>query len=352
MWDKFLIPIITGTVATVVGGIILFRLTMPPSSDVTPTRIAQVTATIELPIITTIPTALPANTPIPTLRPTSTLTLAPTNIPTITPVPPTRTPTPSPTPLPGSTKVSADGTSMVFVPAGEFLMGSSNADMEAIYREKPQHTVYLDAFWIDKYEVTNAQYKKCVDVRKCTKPSNERSFTRITYYGDPNYDNYPVINVWWNDARTFCEWIGKRLPTEAEWEKAARGTDGRIYPWGSIWDGTKLNYCDRNCQFDWKDKNSNDGYVDTAPVGSYSNNISPYGAMDMAGNVEEWTADWFDDYFYSNYPSRNPSGPTLGQYRVLRGGSWQDDATKVRVAFRIGAIQDYWGVDVGFRCAQ
>jgi formylglycine-generating enzyme required for sulfatase activity len=226
---------------------------------------------------------------------------------------------------------------MVFVPAGEFLMGSSDADKDAGSDEKPQHTVYLDAFWIDKYEVTNAQYKQCVGAGRCQQPSTTSSSTRSSYYGDSKYDNYPVIGVSWRDAILFCEWAGKRLPTEAEWEKAARGAAGRIYPWGDRYDISKVNA---------------DGKVgDTTAVGSYPAGASPYGAMDMAGNVWEWVADWYDAKYYASSPKDNPTGPS-GSARVLRGGAWDSYQYFVRAADRNSIYPDYRLINVGFRCAQ
>lgn len=278
------------------------------------------------------------------VAPTLALTSAPTAAPTV--VPPTATPTKpvvsssSSTLGIGSTKISPiDGAIMVYVPAGEFLMGSSDADKQAFDNEKPQHTVYLNAFWIDKFEVTNALYKKCVDARKCPAPQDGTSYTRRSYYGNSQFDNYPVINVSWDDATRYCAWAGKNLPTEAEWEKAARGTDGRIYPWGNIFDKNLLN--------SWEG-----GKGDTTAVGSYPNGASPYGAMDMAGNVWEWVADWYDVNYYKSSPARNPKNETTGQYHVVRGGSWYDSQDLVRAAFRTYYEVDNWAHPLGFRCVE
>jgi len=151
------------------------------------------------------------------------------------------------------------GPDMVFIPAGEFIMGNDGGD-----DEKPERKVFLDAFCIDKYEVTNAQYKECVDAGACNPPARPSSPSRLSYYDNPEYDNYPVIWVTWDDAQAYCKWKGKRLPTEAEWEKAARGTDGHLWPWGnSEPDGSKLNLCDVNCTYDWKESHIDDGYVET-----------------------------------------------------------------------------------------
>ena len=241
---------------------------------------------------------------------------------------------------------------MVYVPEGEFLMGSADSDADASSDEKPQHTVYLDAYWIDKTEVTNAMYALCVQAGVCSPPSSTGSSTRSSYYGDPQYDNYPVINVSWNDATAYCEWAGGRLPTEAEWEKAARGTDGRVYPWGNEnVAGNLLNFCDSNCQYDWADKTVDDGYADTAPVGSYPDGASPYGALDMAGNVWEWVNDWYGSSYYGNSPSENPAGPSSGDARVLRGGSWYFYVSSVRAAGRGGYEPALRVIDFGFRCS-
>ena len=152
---------------------------------------------------------------------------------------------------------------MVRVPAGPFLMGSEDGGQD----EQPEHSVVLDEFTIDQYEVTNAHYKQCVDAGVCDPPERVDSETRPRYFGEPEFANYPVIGVTWADAQTYCEWRGARLPTEAEWEKAARGTDGRILPWGDTFDPTVLNYCDSNCAdccgIPWADMAHDDGYADT-----------------------------------------------------------------------------------------
>ena len=221
----------------------------------------------------------------------------------------------------------------VDVPAGEFMMGSDPAvDPDASDDEMPQHAVYVDAFRISKYEVTNAQYAQCVRATVCDEPGDLR------YYLDPAYADHPVVYVSWFDAQTFCEWIGGRLPTEAEWEKAARGTDGRIYPWGNEFAESKCNTFES-------------GIGDTTEVGSYSDGASPYGAMDMAGNVWEWVADWYDAGYYSEAPERNPQGPDSGEVRVLRGGSWYYYQDLARCASRPRYSPDARGSHVGFRVA-
>jgi len=239
------------------------------------------------------------------------------------------------------------GVSMRLVPAGEFTMGSETYD-----NEKPIHQVYLNAYYLDKYEVTNALYQACVDAGICDPPHQTSSNSHSSYYGNSQFDNYPVINVDWNQAKTYCEWRGARLPTEAEWEKAARGTNGLTYPWGNAFDGTKVNFCDKNCSFDWADNSYDDGYNDTAPVGSYPNGISPYGLYEMAGNVWEWVADWYDANYYSNSPASNPQGPSSGDGRALRGGSWSGSDDDVRTSSRPGNAPVLWNYFFGFRCAR
>jgi len=265
--------------------------------------------------------------------------------PTATPAPPMQTsevsktsevlPTESSALSIGSTTTGKDGMTLLYVPAGEFTMGNDvNAD------EQPIHKVTLDAFWIDQTEVTNKQYAACVSAGKCVAPSNTNSATHSSYYGDSQFDNYPVIYVDWNKAKTYCEWAGRRLPTEAEWEKAARGTDGRTYPWGNDSPSNSL-------------LNYNNAVGDTTAVGKYPSGKSIYGALDMAGNVWEWVNDWYGETYYQSSPSSNPLGPDTGQYRVLRGGAWNLNEVNVRSADRGNVTPDVIGGDVvGFRCSR
>jgi formylglycine-generating enzyme required for sulfatase activity len=287
--------------------------------------------------------------------PTRTPTIAPTftSIPSATYTPiPTATPTIIPTPTAIVTQISSiDGMVLVFVPAGEFKMGSAKADdPQAMDEEIPQHIVYLDAYWIDQTEVTNAQYAACVASGTCTKPSDSTSLSRSSYYDNQQYANYPAIFVTWIQAAAYCNWVGRRLPTEAMWEKAARGPDGLIFPWGNTFDGTRANYCDINCINGWKDSGFDDGYLDTSPVGDYPAGVSIYGALDMSGNVYEWVADWFEPYRRIN--QLNPTGPTTGTEHIIRGGSWGDDSARIRAAVRSHMNVPGSSNFIGFRCAR
>jgi len=256
-----------------------------------------------------------------------------TEVPTMTEAPTTTASAPS------SEITDSKGVVMVLVPAGEFPMGGG--DLNAEPDEKPVHTVNLDDYYIDKFEVTNAAYIACVeDAGACKPPIHKDSFTRSKYYGVAEYDEYPVVYVNWNMAKTFCEWRGARLPTEAEWEKAARGTDGRIYPWGTGVDCQKANYAGPNGCFGG-----------TSKVGSFDAGKSPYGVYDMAGNVWEWVADWYSESYYQVSPAANPLGPDSGQSRVLRGGSWNRSEYDIRASNRNRYGSTYNNFDIGFRCA-
>jgi len=256
----------------------------------------------------------------------------------------------------GSTMISPkDGMVMVYVPAGNFIMGAtaedalaecqkyrSDCQLNSFINEQPPHQVYLDSFWIDRTDITNKMYALCVNVGVCKSPTNTSSYTRSSYYGNSTHDNYPVVYVDWNMAKAYCEWVGRELPTEAQWEKAARGTDGRVYPWGNSIDCSLSNY--------WGKSNGCVG--DTTEVGKYPNGASPYGALDMAGNVWQWVADWYDPNYYNNSPLSNPLGPASGTFRVLRGSSWNNDSnTYARSAGRGWMWPAAPSYNYGFRCA-
>jgi formylglycine-generating enzyme required for sulfatase activity len=245
--------------------------------------------------------------------------------------------------IPGATPPTLNTAEEILIPAGSFQMGcDSRNPAETCYSdEQPLHTVNLSAYYIDKYEVTNARYKACVDAGGCTAPESVNSSIRSPYYGTSIYADYPVLHVTWNQASTFCAWTGKRLPTEAEWEKAARGSiDTRKYPWGdSAPNCTKSNH-KALC------------VGDTSRVGSYSSGASPYGVMDMSGNVREWVNDWYDENYYSVSPTTNPQGPATGTFRVQRDGSGNDNGKALRSAHRGDSFPIYFGELGGFRCAR
>jgi formylglycine-generating enzyme required for sulfatase activity len=238
---------------------------------------------------------------------------------------------------------------MVYVPGGAFWMGSGDDDPNAWVDEEPRREVFLYAFWIDRTEVTNAQYAAFLQDQgnqvEGYQPwlDVEAGDCLIEQAGDAfrpkaGYEDHPVIRVTWYGAHAYCEWAGKRLPTEAEWEKAARGPDGRIYPWGDEFDGTRLNFCDTNCPRDSRQEAWDDGFAETAPVGSYPDGASPYGALDMAGNAWEWVADLYREIRHDA--------------RVIRGGGWESAPQSARAAARYNGFQATGYSYVGFRCVQ
>ena len=259
-----------------------------------------------------------------------------------------------------------DGADMVLVPAGEFWRGSPEG--EGGDDEHPQQRIYVRQFYVDKFPVTNEQFHRFVrDAEYKTDAERKQDGASFVLsdkgewvpsetaswkdYFRPGTEQHPVVLVSWNDAQEYCKWAGKRLPTEAEWEKAARGQDGRKYPWGNEEpDGTRCNFADKRSGLKWADKNVDDGFARTSPVGSYPNGASPYGVMDMAGNVWEWCNDWYADDYYKTSPAENPKGPDSGSCRVLRGGSWIGQPVSLRCAWRNRYVPSYRGDYIGFRC--
>jgi len=232
------------------------------------------------------------------------------------------------------TIVGDDGREMVEIPEGPFKMGSNNGD----YDEAPEHQVYLATFYIDKYEVTQAEYDRFVRATKRGKPFVPVFDDDISKILKPEL---AAMGMSWADAAAYCQWGSKRLPTEAEWEKAAKGEGNRKYPWGDT-----LAPLDANLD------GEEDGYIYLAPPGKFEAGRSPYGLYDMAGNVAEWVHDTYDDKYYSKSPYRDPKGPEDGQNKVIRGGSWRESPNGARVSKRFQA--KLWRTDatIGFRCAK
>jgi serine/threonine-protein kinase len=368
-----LVPVLAIGLSALLSGRV--PVAVQPTSTIAATRTPPVTATF---VETSVPTATPTRTPLPTftftppptdtpmptgtptftlepspiLQPTATATLASTVTSTVTPMPtgtptntPTSTPTDTPVPalVPGQAAIRpADGMVMHFVPEGPFLMGTDD-DPEAFPHERPQHTVILSAYWVDETEVTNAQYRLCVEAEACDPPSI------LTAYDDPARANHPVVYVTWGKVYSYCTWLADetgwdvRLPSEAQWEKAASWDPVAEvkyrYPWGDD-DPTPtlLNY-------------QPTGLGRTTPVGSYPLGASPYGTLDMAGNVWEWVADWYDqDYYDVTDGATDPTGPATGTHHVMRGGSYGYSAHKARTTHRDAGTTRASGAGLGFRC--
>jgi formylglycine-generating enzyme required for sulfatase activity len=249
---------------------------------------------------------------------------------------------PSPTTLPLEI-TDAKNVPMVLVPVGEFNMGSADGPEF----DRPVNIFYLNSFYIDKYEVSNSFYKACVDANVCTPPKQSKSATRESYYGNPEFGDHPVIAVNWYQVDEYCKWRGGSLPSEAQWEKAARGGNDFIYPWGNTFNPALLNFCDKNCPMGWAMEEFDDGYEDTSPVDMFEGGQSPYGAFNMSGNVYEWTLDWYDAYPGGNASADEGFGETS---KVVRGGSWFDSDYMLRADHRFKLMPDDFEDIVGFRC--
>jgi len=283
-----------------------------------------------------------------------------------TPEPTAADPEPAASAAPSNRTSDKDGMEMIYIPAGEFLMGWKGLDATVDVGPGPypdflEHTVYLDDYWIDKYAVTNGQYQLCVAEGIC-RPGMQNNIPPqgTGYFTDTAFTDYPIVNVSWYMARDYCEWVGRRLPTEAEWEKAARGTDGRKYPWGNEkYSEEYANICDVNCPLAKKGDISNpsfdDGFAGPAPVGSFPAGVSPYGLMDMAGNVWEWTSTASELYPYDANDGREAQYDIADgekwPERILRGGPWNDGLWYQRSSYRYRAVAIYSNFNMGLRCA-
>ena len=280
----------------------------------------------------------------------------------------TGTSTPTESPAPSLTPTRAQlptpvidnmGIAMVFVSAGSFEMGSEQTD------ESPIHTVYLDAYYIDQFEVTNEQFAAFLNDQG-NQTEGGASWLDIFNEGvsihlsgeewrtDVGHEDHPVSLVTWYGAYAYCEWRGTRLPTEAEWEKAARGREGYTYPWGNVFESSFVNADDEtiiNSDTIQCSVSGCDGYDRTAPVGSFPNGASTYGAYDMAGNILEWVADYYGVNYYAVSPSEDPEGPASGQFRILRGGSWYYGISNLRTTYRGFRHPINTDIFIGFRCA-
>jgi len=281
--------------------------TTTPSISILLTETSTITETL-------VPTPSPTH-----VSPTNTATIAPSDTPE-----PTSSPTSTPLPKTISDK---HGIEMILIPAGSFTMGSDNNQATA----KPAHSVFLDAYYIDKFEVTNEMYLECLEDGACTSGGSSRLYNSI-------WDNHPVMDVTWYEAQNYCQWRGGRLPTEAEWEKAARGTDERLFPWGN-----EPVTCERARYGDC-------GWF-TVPVGQHPDGVSPYGVHDMAGNAWEWTLDWYKQDYYSYSPLENPQGPSEDTgWKSTRGGAWFYMAGLMTAVWRNHAPPSAAYSYLGFRC--
>jgi formylglycine-generating enzyme required for sulfatase activity/LysM repeat protein len=344
-----------------------------PASTATLAPAATEVASEELPPIEEPATATPA---------LATETISPTAENTVTPTPeslPTATSPPEPTPFPVS--IRSDTADMILVSSGEFEMGAlASKSLEECnkFREgceeawfsssEPIHLVQIDPFYVDVYEVTNEDYLRFLndlgevdaacDDQQCFNASDSQivSDGEGQFSLDEAFLNHPVTGPTWYGASAFCEWRGSRLPTEAEWEMAASWDNESStkfqYPWGGEFDGSIVNFCDVNCDQPQANSEYDDGYAMTAPVGSYENGRSPAGAYDMAGNIWEWTNDWYDSDYYGQSPDANPTGAESGEDKVVRGGSWFDTGNFAATAIRFPAPPIESGDSIGFRCVQ
>ena len=249
----------------------------------------------------------------------------------------------------GEAEVAHEFGSMILIPAGEFTMGDNNGHRN----ERPEHEVTLDAYYIDRFEVTMSEFQKYLDENlKIEPPPLWDDGLAVGEAADR-----PAVGVTWESANNYCAWVGKRLPTEAEWEKAARGTDGRRFPWGHMQPFVDIARYNHGIT----------GWVSyTLTLASVRSGVkgmsvrhglktggkSPYGLYHMSGNAAEWVADWYDRYYYEDSPDKNPKGPETGEHKVLRGGSWEDEPRRIQVTARAKAEPKFSDLTIGFRCAK
>ena len=309
----------------------------------------------------TIGTSVDQETPTPSSTepipiPTQTETASPTAT-------PTATTTSTPDSMPARTIREQDGMEMILIPAGTFIMGSAEDNVLSAADEQPQRDVQLDAFYIDKYEINVEQfsaflnrlgsYRRACENVDCTLPRNLAGYTNyleeqdlgdgtIQYYPMTGFANYPANHISWYGAKSYCESVGARLPTEAEWEYAARGKDGRLYPWGD-------NAPDETLAVFQSENFDNLKPVDALPDGA-----SPFGVFGMAGSLWEWTSDWYNEIYYQEAPNINPQGPETGFTRVVRGGAWpfNNQSDRIRTSNRYSLTPDFISSTVGFRCVR
>lgn len=308
---------------------------------------AESTSTLTSPVLISSPSITPINIlRTPSLSPTYTATpQLPTHTPTTTStvtLTPSPTSTPTLTPLPVQI-IDEFGIPMVLVPAGTFTMGSNGKS----FLERPAHSVTLNNYYIDQYEVANKWYAEFLNELgnqfeglanwiEAKDPDLRVHQVDGIWIVEPGYEDYPMNEMTWYGARAFCQWRGARLPTEAEWEKAARGTDERTYPWGEGITCQQANYA--GC------------FYESLPIDSYPESVSPYGAYNMAGNMMEWVADWYDKDYYADSPGENPTGPETGDFRIIRGSSWINSPEKLRTTYRFPKLPVLTYTSLGFRC--
>ncbi|MCA9875779.1 MAG: formylglycine-generating enzyme family protein, partial [Anaerolineales bacterium] len=332
-----------------------------PPDSISETAVALTSEALAAAIITQTPTTTATPSPTATTSPTATSTATPSASPSPS-YTPTVTPTPTPENLPLFRTREADGMPMRLIPAGSFLMGSTDEDLLAASDEKPQHEVALDAFYMDQYEVTVAQYasflnrlgtyQQACESFDCVLPRDRAGVTSLLLAEDQGdgkiqflpltgFGSYPINHVSWYGAQAYCTAVGARLPTEAEWEYAARGDDGRLYPWGN------------EAPNETRAVFNSDSFDNLKPVDALPNGQSAFEIFGMAGGVWEWTADWYGEDYYADSPETAPAGPETGLMRVIRGGAWpfNNEADRVRAANRSSLTPDFISSAVGFRCA-